>query len=227
MDRGSPRGNLRTCNAGNGGCHGKCDTIVSPGARDAGNGSGRHGGGAQEGRGADREKRASRVRGDARDPALYARRFGAPGEAEALRGEILKLQHADGGWASVIGEEASDPLATGQALYILQQAPDDAAGAAVGAAERWLLTRQRDDGSWAIDITRVSKLDRSAPAKSKSLKDATGIYTFGECVGDDRFVARDSGGSGQRGLNGIRGRPDSGGWRRAGYRRQRPQSAVK
>ena len=110
--------------------------------------------------------------------ALYARRFGPADEAKALREEVLKLQHADGGWASVIGEETSDSLATGQALYMLQQAPDEASAIAVGAAERWLLTRQRDDGGWSIDITRVSKIDRSAPAKSKSLKDATGIYTY-------------------------------------------------
>jgi squalene cyclase len=109
---------------------------------------------------------------------LYARRFGAPEEAEARRGEVLKLQHADGGWASVIGEETSDSLATGEALYMLQQAPDQTVASAVHAAERWLLTRQRDDGGWSIDITRISKIDRSAPSKSKSLKDATGIYTY-------------------------------------------------
>jgi hypothetical protein len=109
---------------------------------------------------------------------LYARRFGKPEEVDALHAEILKLQHADGGWASVIGEAQSDSLATGQALYVLQQSPDAASADAIARAQNWLLTTQREDGGWAIDTTRISKVDRSAPAKAKSLKDATGIYTY-------------------------------------------------
>jgi hypothetical protein len=42
----------------------------------------------------------------------------------------------------------------------------------------WLISHQREDGGWDIDITRISKNDRSAPEKAKSLKDATNIYTF-------------------------------------------------
>jgi hypothetical protein len=120
---------------------------------------------------------------------MYARRFGSPEEAKALRGKVLRLQQVDGGWASVIGEGTSDPLATGQALYILQDTLDDfhetldgSSATAIADAQRWLLTRQREDGSWPIDITRISKIDRSAPAKSKSLKDATGIYTYWGCA---------------------------------------------
>jgi len=45
-------------------------------------------------------------------------------------------------------------------------------------AQQWLVKTQRDDGSWPIDITHISKTDRSAPAKAKSFKDATGIYTY-------------------------------------------------
>jgi hypothetical protein len=37
---------------------------------------------------------------------------------------------------------------------------------------------QREDGGWSIDITRISRVDRSGPDKAKSFKNATGIYTF-------------------------------------------------
>jgi hypothetical protein len=109
---------------------------------------------------------------------LYAQRFGSPAEVTPLRAELLKHQHADGGWGYIIGEEESDPLATGEALYLLQQVPDPSSVGAVARAEAWLLRHQREDGSWDIDITKISKIDRSAPDKAKSLKAATGIYTF-------------------------------------------------
>jgi hypothetical protein len=108
---------------------------------------------------------------------LYARRFGPPEKVETWRAELLKQQQADGGWAYQIGETQSDPLATGQALYALQQEPAGTA-AAVARAQNWLLERQREEGNWAIDITHISRTDRSAPAKAKSFKDATEIYTF-------------------------------------------------
>jgi hypothetical protein len=37
---------------------------------------------------------------------------------------------------------------------------------------------QREDGGWPADFTRISTGDRSAPAKAKSFKDATMIYTY-------------------------------------------------
>jgi squalene-hopene/tetraprenyl-beta-curcumene cyclase len=109
---------------------------------------------------------------------LYARRFGQAQEVGALRMELVKLQHPDGGWGWMMGEKQSDPLATGEALYVLQQAPEASSADAMARARNWLLSQQREDGGWSIDITRISKIDRSAPAKSKSLKDVTGIYTF-------------------------------------------------
>jgi hypothetical protein len=108
---------------------------------------------------------------------LYARRFGPPEKVETWRAEILKQQQADGGWAYQIGETQSDSLATGQALYALQQEPA-ATAAAVARGQNWLVERQREEGGWAIDITHISRTDRSAPAKAKSFKDATEIYTF-------------------------------------------------
>ena len=110
---------------------------------------------------------------------LYARRFGSPAEADALRKDILKQQRGDGGWSSFIGENMSDPLATGQVLYALQPSSSDPPTAdAIARAQQWLVHTQRPDGSWPIDITHISKMDRSAPAKAKSFKDATGIYTY-------------------------------------------------
>ncbi|MEP6668068.1 MAG: prenyltransferase/squalene oxidase repeat-containing protein [Chthoniobacter sp.] len=110
--------------------------------------------------------------------ALYARRFGPPDEVTNAREEVLKLQHPDGGWGWMIGEEQSDSLATGQALYLLQQSPEVSSVEAIARAQGWLVSHQREDGGWSIDITRISRLDRSGPAKAKSFKDATGIYTF-------------------------------------------------
>ena len=110
---------------------------------------------------------------------LHARRFGKAEEADALRNEIVKQQRGDGGWSSYIGWNMSDPLATGRVLYALQSSPSDPPTAeAIARAQNWLLKTQRDDGSWPIDITHVSKADRSAPAKADSVKNATGIFTY-------------------------------------------------
>jgi hypothetical protein len=110
--------------------------------------------------------------------ALYAKRYGTPGDVAAFRAEIAKLQHADGGWGWMIADERSDALGTGEALYALQLAAEPSMTDAIARAQRWLLEHQREDGGWAMDITCVSKIDRSAPAKAKSFKDATGIYIF-------------------------------------------------
>jgi hypothetical protein len=109
--------------------------------------------------------------------ALFARRNDSPKEAAALCAELVKLQHADGGWGWWIAEPQGDALATGEVLYLLAQSPD-AYSDAIGRAQLWLLSTQGEDGSWLIDITRISRIDRSAPGKAKSLKDATGIYQF-------------------------------------------------
>ncbi len=109
---------------------------------------------------------------------LYARKFGTPEELEAVRGEILKLQHEDGGWAYVVGQATSDALGTGQVLYLLGQVPAAPDGGAVERAQRWLQGTQREDGGWTGQSTLFSKIDRTGPQKAKSLKDVTGIYTF-------------------------------------------------
>lgn len=109
----------------------------------------------------------------------FARRIGKPDEAKALVNDIVKQQRGDGGWSSYIGENMSDVLATGQVLYALQpSATEQTIADAIVRAQHWLIQTIRDDGSWPIDITHISKMDRSAPAKAKSFKDATGIYTY-------------------------------------------------
>jgi hypothetical protein len=109
---------------------------------------------------------------------LYARRFGPPEKADTWRAEILQQQQADGGWAYQIGETQSDPLATGQVLYALQQEPAATAAEPISRGRNWLLDRQQAEGNWTVDITHISRTDRSTPAKAKSFKDATEIYTF-------------------------------------------------
>ena len=110
---------------------------------------------------------------------LCAWRFGTPQEVDALRAQILKAQRGDGGWSSYLGENMSDPLATGQALYALQPSSSDPKIAdAIARAQNWLVKTQREDGSWPIDVTHISKVDRSAEDKAKSRRDSTLIYTF-------------------------------------------------
>jgi squalene-hopene/tetraprenyl-beta-curcumene cyclase len=111
--------------------------------------------------------------------SFYARQFGKPEEVKALIDGLVKQQRGDGGWSSFIGENMSDPLATGQVLYALQPAASEKPVAdAITKAQAWLVKTQNEDGSWPIDITHVSKVDRSAEAKAKSFKDAMGIYTY-------------------------------------------------
>jgi len=110
---------------------------------------------------------------------VYARRFGKQEDTDVLLQQILKQQRGDGGWSSIIGENMSDPLATGQVLYALQpSSSNQPTDAAIARAQAWLVKTQLADGSWPIDITHISKVDRSAPAKAKSFGDATGIYTY-------------------------------------------------
>lgn len=108
--------------------------------------------------------------------ALYTQRFGTAAEAEALRADVAKLQHADGGWSWMIDEPTSDALATGEVLYLLQQLPRADFAGAIARGQRWLLTHQREDGGWSLDITRISRMDRSA--KAKSFQAATDIYIY-------------------------------------------------
>lgn len=110
--------------------------------------------------------------------AVYAQHFGKPAEVETCRAEILKLQHADGGWAWWNAEKQSDALATGQVLHLLTAFADPPTQSAVARAQNWLLSTQREDGGWFLSSTQVSKIDRSDPKKASSLKNANAIYTY-------------------------------------------------
>jgi len=110
---------------------------------------------------------------------LCAWRFGTPQEVDGLRAQILKAQRGDGGWSYYLGENMSDPLATGQALYVLQPTLSDPKTAdAIAKAQQWLVKTQSGDGSWPIDVNHISKVDRSSEDKAKSRRDSTMIYTF-------------------------------------------------
>ena len=110
---------------------------------------------------------------------IFARSTGSTADADALCGQILRQQRGDGGWSYIIGENMSDAHATGLVLCALQpSATDPRVAEALARAQQWLVRTQREDGSWPADFTRISKGDRSAPAKEKSAKDAEIIYTY-------------------------------------------------
>jgi hypothetical protein len=86
---------------------------------------------------------------------LTRQRFGKAEEWRPLVRQLLARQNADGGWSQVPGGP-SDALATGQALYALGTAGTPSAEPAVHHAWKFLVTTQRDDGSWLVH-TRVAK----------------------------------------------------------------------
>jgi hypothetical protein len=63
--------------------------------------------------------------------------------------KLLALQHSDGGWAQT-PELASDAYGTGQVLYTLHELGIPASDPAYRSAVAYLLSRQRDDGSWYV-----------------------------------------------------------------------------
>jgi hypothetical protein len=75
--------------------------------------------------------------------------FGTPrNELQPAIDRLLKLQNEDGGW-SQIAERGSDAYATGQTLYVLGRAGENATNnAAVAKAQSWLVGKQQADGTW-------------------------------------------------------------------------------
>ena len=77
---------------------------------------------------------------------------------------LLNEQNDDGGWGWIRGE-ASDAMATGQALYALRQSDLSAATnqtlvAASDKAVSFLLAQQTDDGSWPTKGTKKIRKDK-------------------------------------------------------------------
>ena len=83
----------------------------------------------------------------------------ADGQTKDLQARLLSHQNEDGGWGWLT-EDASDALGTGMALYALRHSgcPDDEA---MGRAEHFLVTTQRDNGSWAVNGTKKAKRGKS------------------------------------------------------------------
>ncbi|MBL9115390.1 MAG: hypothetical protein JNJ83_10330 [Verrucomicrobiaceae bacterium] len=108
----------------------------------------------------------------------FARLAGDKKDDVALTTALIRQQRGDGGWSSVIGENMSDALATGQVIWALHTSQDAKVRNAVTKAVAWLLRTQRPDGSWEMDYAHISKIDRSAPEKSKSIKEVNDIYVY-------------------------------------------------
>jgi hypothetical protein len=98
---------------------------------------------------------------------LMAKRFGT----EPKHQELIKHQHADGGWAWRVDQPISDALATSEALYALHDVPE--AKASVEKANLWLRKNQEADGSWPVPAILISQL----PGRDH-LKRTDAIYTF-------------------------------------------------
>lgn len=101
------------------------------------------------------------------------RRFGEPARVRGLLEELLGRQNADGGWGWRKDAKASDALGTGQVLYALRIAGVDQASPAIRRAQKFLLTAQREDGSWPAESRWYS-----ASTQEKHLRTADPIYVF-------------------------------------------------
>ncbi len=79
---------------------------------------------------------------------------------EKLRDEFAKklrsLQKPDGGWGWIVTDE-SDALGTGMALYALVRAGLNSKDPAIKGAQQFLVSTQRDDGSWPVKGTKEKK----------------------------------------------------------------------
>ena len=89
----------------------------------------------------------------------------ASGGGEAAREmllEILDEQREDGGWSFAPGDP-SNAYSTGQTLYTLRRVGLEAHHPAVQRAAAYLLSSQREDGTWAVP----SKLTSAEPSAGK------------------------------------------------------------
>lgn len=81
------------------------------------------------------------------------------GETE-VRDQLVKQlrsqQHADGGWGWMLADD-SDALGTGLALYALVSAGVERQAPAIKGAQQFLVSTQRDDGSWPVRGTKEKK----------------------------------------------------------------------
>lgn len=100
---------------------------------------------------------------------LYRRAGLAETDWQPLVTKLLESQHEDGGWRQT-PEMASDPYATGQALYALAEAGRGADDPAIARGVAWLVNSQGESGSW----TMTSRPTKPGGEGGKNLMPITG-----------------------------------------------------
>jgi squalene-hopene/tetraprenyl-beta-curcumene cyclase len=83
-------------------------------------------------------------------------------DSEARRADLLKQQHADGGWGWLTAE-SSDAFATGQALYALARSGVTASAEPAQKAIAFLKSTQQPNGSWQVPSTRAKDKSKAIP----------------------------------------------------------------
>lgn len=103
----------------------------------------------------------------------------------SLRGNLVSMQHSDGGWGW-LSSEPSDALATGMALYAIRKTADapgsnqesganresnanqesDTHQESIDAAIRFLVSTQSDDGSWRVPGTKQTTRKKPTPTSN-------------------------------------------------------------
>ena len=74
---------------------------------------------------------------------------------------LVERQKPDGGWGWK-KDSPSDALATGQAIYALMQAGQASNDPAILRAQKFLISTQREDGSWSVPGTKKNKKGKPA-----------------------------------------------------------------
>lgn len=105
---------------------------------------------------------------------LFDHRMGDTARKEALTKSLLSQQKPDGGWSWKISNTDSDPVATGEALYVLGVIGSPSWDTASRQrAIDYVLRSQLEDGSWYQDHKRVSAKIRKEPRPV-----VDGIYSY-------------------------------------------------
>lgn len=90
---------------------------------------------------------------------LLEQQSGDTDDVARFRRQLISSQHEDGGW-SWITADSSDALATGQALYALSQSGLASDHHCITSAWKYLVSTQRDDGSWPVKGTKTKDKDK-------------------------------------------------------------------